>query len=378
MPEEVELVQKREELKRQLDAGEYKTLIDIFFDGTGRIIQKLTRKLDPPSFWVSAVVIILSTYLIGLLISILLGENYYEMGQAAGSFVSVEDFLFGTFVGLLGVGVVIIFVVAAKVSFDLVFTTFHNHLLNAIESLADLTDLQHWLTNVFCNVKRLLVLALVIGIPLGFNIVITASINAGVFIGIGLTIANVLVSLEVGMAFAQFLLLYSLPIRLSQHKFKLYAVDPSNSETIGHMSDMFSNIVYILAGAIALGTLLSAFAGNRASPDLFFFVLVGWVPLAVFFVISQISLTKIIIKAKWKILNEIQAEVETLQTPENLVNKEMMEAVNRLMDYHDRIKATRNSALDLRAGLNFLNSLLLPLLAFVLANLSDVLSFFGL
>ena len=44
------------------------------------------------------------------------------------------------------------------------------------------------------------------------------------------------------------------------------------------------------------------------------------------------------------------------------------------MDYHDRIKATPNSALNFRAGLNFLNSLLLPILAFVVANLKDVIN----
>ena len=43
------------------------------------------------------------------------------------------------------------------------------------------------------------------------------------------------------------------------------------------------------------------------------------------------------------------------------------------MDYHDRIKATPNSALNFRASLNFLNSLLLPILAFVAANLKDVI-----
>ncbi len=47
------------------------------------------------------------------------------------------------------------------------------------------------------------------------------------------------------------------------------------------------------------------------------------------------------------------------------------------MDYHDRVKATRNSVLNLRAGLNFLNSLLIPLLAFILANLEKVLDLFG-
>jgi hypothetical protein len=43
------------------------------------------------------------------------------------------------------------------------------------------------------------------------------------------------------------------------------------------------------------------------------------------------------------------------------------------MDYHDRIKATPNSALNFRASLNFLNSLLLPILAFILANLDKVI-----
>jgi len=69
--------------------------------------------------------------------------------------------------------------------------------------------------------------------------------------------------------------------------------------------------------------------------------------------------------------------VEALQAHENIAEKETVEAINRLMDYHDRIKATRNSALDLRAGLNFLNSLLLPLLAFLLANLKEVLKLFS-
>jgi hypothetical protein len=53
-----------------------------------------------------------------------------------------------------------------------------------------------------------------------------------------------------------------------------------------------------------------------------------------------------------------------------------MEAINRLLDYHDRVKDTRGSALDLRASLNFLNSLLLPPLAFLLADLDRLLALF--
>jgi hypothetical protein len=42
------------------------------------------------------------------------------------------------------------------------------------------------------------------------------------------------------------------------------------------------------------------------------------------------------------------------------------------------VKATRNSAIDLNAILGFINSLLLPLLAFLLANLDLVLKLFGI
>jgi len=43
------------------------------------------------------------------------------------------------------------------------------------------------------------------------------------------------------------------------------------------------------------------------------------------------------------------------------------------MDYHDRIKGTPNSALDFRAVLSFVNSLLLPLLAFLLSNMKGLI-----
>jgi hypothetical protein len=95
------------------------------------------------------------------------------------------------------------------------------------------------------------------------------------------------------------------------------------------------------------------------------------------FITNQNSLSKIIRRAKWKALNEIQAKVEKLQVVENFENKETMDAINRLMDYHDRVNATRNSALDFRTYLNFINSLLLPLLAFILGNLDLVLNLFA-
>jgi hypothetical protein len=107
-------------------------------------------------------------------------------------------------------------------------------------------------------------------------------------------------------------------------------------------------------------------------------VLSYWLALIAIFTLNQTSLSSIIRRAKWKMLNEIQSKVENLQAAENFEEKETMEAINRLMDYHDRVKATRDSALDFRTYLSFFNSLLLPLLAFILGNLDLVLKLFGI
>jgi hypothetical protein len=94
------------------------------------------------------------------------------------------------------------------------------------------------------------------------------------------------------------------------------------------------------------------------------------------FILNQLSLASMIRRAKWRTLNEIQAKVEALQAASNFADKETMDAINRLMDFHDRVKRTRNSAIDLGATLNFINSLLLPLLAFLIGNFGFVVSLF--
>jgi hypothetical protein len=101
-----------------------------------------------------------------------------------------------------------------------------------------------------------------------------------------------------------------------------------------------------------------------------------WGLLAVLFVIIQAALSKIIARAKWKTLNEIQSQIERLRSQEEIPSEKTLAHLSQLMDYHDRVKATRNSALDLRSGLSFINSLLLPLLAFLLANLGEIVTLF--
>jgi len=71
-------------------------------------------------------------------------------------------------------------------------------------------------------------------------------------------------------------------------------------------------------------------------------------------------------------------KIEKLSNRDETPEKDTLDRLSKLMDYHDRIKATPNSSLNFRSSLNFLNSLLLPLLAFILANLDTVMTVLGI
>lgn len=102
------------------------------------------------------------------------------------------------------------------------------------------------------------------------------------------------------------------------------------------------------------------------------FLTVPWGLLIVVFISGQYALAKIINKAKWKTLNGIQAQIEGLQDQEEILGEKTLGHINELLDYHNRIRTTRNSAMDIRAGLSLLQSLLLPMIGLLLANLLNI------
>jgi hypothetical protein len=73
----------------------------------------------------------------------------------------------------------------------------------------------------------------------------------------------------------------------------------------------------------------------------------------------------------------VQKKIAALQKEQALPNDEDRESITWLLDYHERVRSRRNSALDLGSWLNFLNSLLLPLIAFIVGNIDTLLRLFS-
>lgn len=364
MTRESELTQKRKDLKRQLAEGEYKTLIDIIFEGTSRLIQNLTRNPKPISLWYSAGIIALLSLLISLITSILLGEFYpARRGWIPG------DLWIAALIALT--------LIAFKVGIHIFSSTLQENILDALESEKYLDNLQYWLTVTSKNVKAPLFIGLVMALFSGFYLPFTLASTQGGFPGFGPIILNAIWVFLNSVGSYYFLLGIVLIVRLSGYPLKVYRADPSNSKLINNLSGTLNNIMLIAAVYAAIWTLGLAFVFQALNERMTFLVALAWGAITVIFVGNQYVLARIIVRAKWRTLSNIQAKIEELQEQEAIPTKDILEHINALMDYHDRIRATRNSALDFRAGLNFLNSLLLPLFAFILGNLDSILARFN-
>jgi len=362
------LIEKREELRRRLASGEYKTLVDVLLAGTDRLIRKITRRSEPLPIWYITVILILT-----------LALSTFTAMYAGGftTFLKIIEstrleYGLGTLLTIWTMILTIVGGVMINGYISRIFILWRNDVLEATESVASLEEIEDWFERV-CN-RRLHLLAIIIGgLSSILFLVIPLSNKLGVFIGYWYTFMAIIIIMFVCSDVYQVFLIGLLSAKLRRFDLKLFAANPASSELISRLSGEFSFVINFIAVVAAIITLTLVLPGYLP-PYGILLGLLYWPALIAIFFLTQTSLSSVIRRVKWKTLNEIQVRVEKLQASKNFANKE---AINQLLDYHDRVRATRNSAIDLSAILGFINSLLLPLLAFLLGNLDAVLKLFA-
>lgn len=362
------LAENREELRKQMEA--YRSLPEYVLDGMGALItrSKLPRNASTqeqegfPSYWINAIVLTVLTILLGLAISVLLKEQ-----------LTVDEIIFTSWASAIGA----LSLIANKVNVRAFLNTFYGPLLDRVEKSKDLTDLGNWLSRNF-RLRFPLIFGLVLGPVVGRLLYNgwRASHGAPPF-HLGTVIAVILSCMEamwVGYYLYPFYLMF--PPQLHRYHFDLYTPDPSSSEVVGRLSRLLSFILYVTMGFIIqlmIGLGLFDVLSEKTLVPGFLLTLLVISPMVIMYAAGQYHLSDLITRSKWKMLNEIQSKIERLYSGDDIPDKNTLDRLSKLMDYHDRIKATPNSALNFRASLNFLNSLLLPILAFIFANLDKVL-----
>jgi hypothetical protein len=376
------LDQKSDELRSKL--ARYRSLPEYILDGTGAALQRIFNPKEAkkrttflpadastqdhelfPSLWVTGILIGLTTFLIGGVIAAFRGN------PVDGEVLRLSAW--SAFAGALAL-------IANKFNIRTFLNTFRDACVDKMLREKDIDDLGRWLDEKF-KLWPPLLWGAVLGPLLGWALYFFwlrnhpgAEFHLGPFVTLALSCIQ---AVWVGYYLIPFYL--NFPLRLNRYEFDLYTLDPSSSELVGRLSRLLSYAFYVTMAYIVQLTLGLSFVGVLTTetpvPGFLVSALV-WVPAIIMFISGQLDLTNLITHAKWKTLNEVQGKIERLQAEQDVPDKDTLERLSKLMDYHDRIVSTPNSALNFRSGLNFLNSLLLPLLAFLIGNLKDVFAFF--
>jgi hypothetical protein len=390
MKKDLSLAEKQNELKGQM-AG-YRALPEYILDALGAVIQHLVNPaaakaratfLPPdasnqqsesfPSYWLNGTVIACFTFLIGWLVSMLSGQP--------PSAEELKLMVWSAFTGALAL-------IVNKVNIRTFLDTFRQSCVDKMLHGADIDDLGKWMRNNF-RLWTPLFSGLLVGPLLGkilYDSWLSNPSNPPVF-HIGTFVTIVLSCIQaVWVAFYLYPFYVAFPSRLNRYHFDLYTANPSSSEVVGQLSRLLTFILYATMGYIVQLTIgltyihvlttvsqnstqpLSSVPSSLNSTPIVIFSVFVWAPTVILYVAGQFHLSNVIMRAKWRTLNEVQTKIEGLYGSEEIPDKDMLDRLGKLMDYHDRIKGTPNSALDFRTGLNFLNSILLPIIAFILTT----------
>jgi len=373
MSAEKALIEKQEELKHRLAAGEYKTLVDVILDWFDRFLLKITRRSQPLPGWIIGVILVLLINLMGYTVNSITGD-----WTNTKKYFDLLDLRFET--GILWklwdsiLAVTVLFVINGFIG--RILSLWGSEIIDATGSASSLAIFENWLVGI-CNRRLHFIVAMVGGLSVSFfsaGILSTVNLQYA-FIGKGFALMQMINYIINFSSFYLFLMFIFLAANLRRYDMRLFAADPSSSELVFRLSGELNFVVYIIAAFAVISAPVFTIVGFTVADMLVLLFL--WLPIVAMFMVNQSSLSSIIRRAKWKTLNDIQAKVENLQAEENFGDKETMDAIKRLMDYHDRVKATRDSALDFRTYFSFFNSLLLPLLAFILGNLDLVMKLLG-
>ncbi|MCB9113289.1 MAG: hypothetical protein H6634_18750 [Anaerolineales bacterium] len=375
MSKKATLPQKRTELKEQLTR--FRALPEYMLDGIGALLQYLispktarSRKSflpenvseqyqdSFPSFWLSGALIAAFTFLIGWLVSY--ASAYRPTTE------ELRLMIWSSFAGALAL-------IVNKVNIRTFLDTFRKSCVDRMLRVSDIDELSGWLQRNF-GLWLPLLSGLAVGPLLGRILYASwlkvpetqAVFQLGPFVTIVLSCIQ-----AVWVAFYLYPFYVAFPSRLNRYRFDLYTSNPSSSEVIEQLSRLLTFILYATMGYIVQLTIGLTYIGvlNTANPlPIVIFSVFVWAPTVVLYATGQFHLSNVITYAKWKTLNEVQSKIESLYNSTSIPDKDLLDHIDKLMDYHDRIKSTPNSALDFRTGLNFLNSLLFPILAFFLKD----------
>lgn len=348
--------QLRQDLQRRLDAGGFPSLLARLSRPLSRPVGRLLVNREAMPGWGAALFGVLVTLGAGAVVAWAFGEEAYF---GAGLIDMVITASLGACSAL-----------AAHALTQLFLRVLRGDLLPALRREEDLRLVERFLEQTFSLSRQVRFVLLVGPVLWGVLFWTFPAVSAHLLGGWGGRLVSLVASFQGAMALYYLAPLLDFLPRLGLMEMDLFGPNPRVSPVILNLQRAAVRAVYIFAALFVLMNLSIArlnTTDDRAVQVMVLFV--TWVPLGVVFLGAQVTFRQLIARAKVRELARIQAQILTLSTREAPLTADTLAHMELLTTYHDRVFSAPAGAVDLRAALNFLNALFLPLLASVLSNL---------
>jgi hypothetical protein len=248
---------------------------------------------------------------------------------------------------------------------------FKNDFVSALNLSPSQSGMEAWLRNVGRRSTQVLTTLFVIEFMTSVTIYVLYSQRSQPA-GISVYLFTVLVFANIA-SHLYWILIFSITFAFSTRKLSLnlFSDDPSKTPVIQEMHQVSSNLLLMVALLLAVNILIIIPLNLYSRIYLIAVVTAFWVPLLLYFLFSESAFSRLLIETKLKRLEILQHQIMDIENNQDMSQKEPAEAVQRLLDLHDRAKSAPVSLINLSSIANLLGSLALPLLA-ALISIFDI------
>ena len=360
MAKQTALESKRKEVREEILAMKEKIPSAKIFNFFGRVFKK-----ESLGYWLSNFIALnLITFSPWILIGLLLNElipNQYLWYPAS---------------------VVIVYFVLSLLLVHILttnlFKKISDQIIAKINEPEDLENFLQWFKSSWSAqvVVRFIVIAAASWVLLGLGGI---SIAYHKFVGIGFSITTMITGALVGTTLYPVFWFGWLGLKLKEYQYELNTFSPPDSEVIKDISNILTKRVYILAVFIALGNVIGSTILTERSLTIVFALPIAlfiWLVIIALFLIIRSTLVTIVDRAKWKTLNKLQVQINSIEAKNDLSDKEIAEKLLRLDDLYKRVLASETRIFDLNSLSTLFSQLMLPLLGLLLGNIDQVMALF--
>jgi len=329
---------------------ENNTFFQLFWDKIGRFLGKG----DNVSIWISTAIILCANFIIGNVISISLNESFFTSSDAM-----LENLMwvFATYIALPFL---------LRIDRKL-FRFLRTHLIDSLKNQEDINMLVNWAN--FWRGRKIF--------QLFFSVCISLCISLSGFysnfpsekFSFGQVFIYFVNYFFVGgLGVYCLFTIIAFVIKLIKINLKLFLDDPASSPILINLSRELGFVMLIFAIECAVLMVLLRSLNFLNLQNLIPIVILVWIPILLVFFLGNFAFSKQISQAKIERMESLQKEIMRLSSTENL-DKDTTDLIISLKDYHDRVKNSRNTLINVRSILNLFSSLALPLITGVLGEI---------